>query len=364
MTSRGSAAAVVSAAEGELLAVARALVTTGGYPSVEATLTSAVSLTKIGPSAMSVLESTLARGVVKILARLGGARPRVPPGSGGRPARVFEVRSPPALAFSGYTFELLRWLTVTPLASSNAAAFEAAPRTLGDELAAYLALRLVEGRRLERPMARSPGLRTPLTWLAYARPFSRGATGAGEVAPAAAPAGDDDDRWTVLECLSSDLARRWLLSASWDEHDVVDAGEAVRIGTAERAVVDRFLDRIDAADRWDVATFLVDAAWRALVLHGRVEPAELARRVSPPLRAEDATLRVRSEAKRQAGALFHALARIAKKRDELALVRFIDDGYEAAQAILSEWEALPREAFTRAEQVVRSLAALDATASG
>ena len=40
-------------------------------------------------------------------------------------------------------------------------------------LCAYLALRLVEGRRVERAVASSPGLRTNLSWLGFARPLAR-----------------------------------------------------------------------------------------------------------------------------------------------------------------------------------------------
>ncbi|MDF2692536.1 MAG: hypothetical protein K0S65_919, partial [Labilithrix sp.] len=152
----------VSLRDAELLAVARALVTPDAYSSVSATLAGSLDLETLGPSAMRVLEDTLSKGVVKALARFGGARPRPRPDTGSaKPARVFEVRSAPKIAFGAYTFELVRWLTNTPLGVRDTGLrFDAKPETLGDEICAYLTLALVEGQRLERAVASSPGLCT------------------------------------------------------------------------------------------------------------------------------------------------------------------------------------------------------------
>lgn len=341
--------------EAELLAVARALVTPDSYASIEATLGTQLAVTKLGPSAMRVLEDTLSKGVVKTLARLGGARPRLRPGGGGKPARVFDVRSTPKLAFSRYTFDLLRWLTNTPFYARDCEKLTVEPRTLGDEIMAYLTLRLVEGRRLERVVAASPGLRAGLSWLGFARPMARYGADVKEP-PSLDDFFADDDRRLVVESLAGDLTRRWLLTLSWDDLDVIDPELGVKIGTFERAILTSFIDNVERANRWDLATFLVDAGVRALPRG--VSPKDIASRVAPRVRAEG-TLRVRSESRRRAGALFQALGRIAKKRDELALVRFIDDDYESAQLILSVWEPLPREAFTRAEGVLSALDALE-----
>lgn len=349
----------VAANEAEMLAVARALVTPA-YASIEATLGSQLPLTTMGPSAMGVLQSTLAKGIVKMLARFGGARPRIRPSSGvAKPTRVFEVRGTPQIAFSPYTFELLRWLTVTPLHAKDCARFEATPRTLGDELCAYLTLRLVEGRRLERVVASSPGLRTALTWLGFVRPLARYG-GEGADAPSLETLLTTEDGRIILECLAGDLARRWTMSIRWDEDDVLDPEQAVRIGTFERGVLQEFLDEVEKAGRWDLATFLIEAAARALPRGA--SPREVAARAAPRVRTEG-TLRARTEARRRAGALFHALGRLGKKREELALVRFIDDDYETAQATLSSWEMLGRDGFTRAEGVVSALDSLEAPAA-
>ena len=344
----------VAQAEADLLAVARAIVTRDAYTSIEPILASAPisgrGVAQLSPAAMSVLERTLARGVVKMLAQLGGASARRRPGHPGR-VRVFDVRPPPAIAFGAWTFELLRWLTVAQLGAREVALpFTATPETLGDQIVAYLALRLVEGRRLERAVASSTGLVCPLTWLGFPRMLARHHA----IAPVLGDLLATDDARTVVECLELDVARRW--AEPWAEADVVSAEIGARSGGAERTVLDAYLQAIEGTDRWDLAHVVVAAGARALPPHG--VPRDLAVRAVPRMKNEG-TLRSRNEARRKSGALFVALARIGKKREELGLVRFIDDGYETAQAILAAWEVLPREAHFRAEGVLSVLASLE-----
>jgi hypothetical protein len=247
----------------------------------------------------------------------------------------------------------VRWLTVTPLADDGPS-FEQLPQTPGDEVCAYLALRLVEGSRLERRVASSPGLRTSLTWLGYVRSLARHGTDANERTREAILA--TEDRRTIVECLESDLARRWTLSARWDARDVVDAALATRVGASERAVLDAFLDEIDALSRWDLATFVIEAA--AVALPPGASARDVANCAAPRVRP-DGTLRARTEARRSAGALFHAAARLGRTYEKLALVSFIDDGYEAAQVTLSLWQQLGRDGFARAATVVSTLDAIE-----
>src|SRR6185369_13343397 len=123
---------------------------------------------------------------------------------------------------------------------------------------AYLTLRLVEGRRLERLIAAAPGIRCDLVWLGFARSLARHDQNASP--PSFKEFLQSEDRRVIVECLSSDLARRWALSALWDESDVLEAEHAVSIGTAERALLQGYLDALERADPLDLATFLVDAA--------------------------------------------------------------------------------------------------------
>jgi hypothetical protein len=340
--------------ETDLLTIARALVSAEPEAAVDASLAAEARVKLLRPRAMEVLEDTLAKGAVFALARLGGARAIIrPDGGSAKPARVYDVRPVPHLAFGRYTFELLRWLTRTPLGLSTVRPFVLMPETIGDELVGYLALRLVAGRRFEATVAAQPGLTGALAWLGFARPIARycmePATPAFDALLASA------EGRLVVECLAGDLAQRWAASIGWRGKDLLELEVAARIGMRERTTLDMFIDAAAKADRWDLATFLVEAA--RLALPPGVRPELIAQRASPPVRP-GGTLRARTEARQRAGALFHVLPRIARHYEDLSLVRFIDDGYDVAQATLSSWSPLGREGFARGAAVAGELASL------
>ena len=351
----------VGPVERSAISVARALFGQGTYLAIEPTLAAKMPLQKLGPSAMAVLKDTLGKGTVKILARLGGARPRLRAGApaGSKPVRVFDLRPVPTIAFGPFTFELVRWLTSVPLDDASSPALEAVPETLGDELLAYLAIRLVEGQRMERRVASQQGMRSsPLVWLGHARVLSRHET-AGDLEPKA-PAFDTllarEEGRLFVECLAADLARRWHDTAHWSDH-VLEPQHALRIVNAERRTLDAFMDAVERVGRWDLATFLVDAGIR-LVGRG-LKIYDIAGRAAPPIRAEG-SLRTRTETRRRAGAIYQALVRMGARREHLSLVRFFEDGYDDAQSLLMAWDGLGRDGFLRAAEVIRALDSLDA----
>ncbi|MBX3231002.1 MAG: hypothetical protein KIT84_36695 [Labilithrix sp.] len=335
----------------DLIAIARAIMSPQAEAAIDASLASATPVKLLPPRTMRLLEDTLAKGAVRMLARLGGARAVVRADTGSiKPARVYDVRPVPVLAFGKYTFELLRWMTRTALGVMGAAPFTLAPATAGDELVAYLAHRLVAGRRFERNLALS--VTSPLATLGFARAIAR-----ANVTPPV-PAFDAllarDEGRVVVECLAGDLAQRWATSASWGTEEL-DAEVALRIASHERATLDAFADALAKIERWDLATFLVDAARTALPPGERAE--RVAARAAPPVRA-GGTLRVRTEARQRSGALFHAAARLSRTYESSARVGFIDEGYDVAQALLTSWSHLGREGFGRAAAVVTELGSL------
>lgn len=343
--------------ERDVIAVARALFGQGTYLAIEPTLAGKTRVEKLGPTAMALLQSTLAKGTVKVLARLGGAQPRLRPGTAGaaKPMRTFDVRPTPVMTFGPYSFELLRWLASVALDDASAPDLEAVPRTIGDELLAYLTLRLVEGQRLERRIATQVGMRaSPLVWLGHARALARHEA---EGAPSFDALLASEEGRLVVECLAGDLTRRWKDTAHWSGDNVLDASHALRIATAERATLESFLDAIETINRWDLGTFVVDTGARLLARGIRID--DVAARAAPPIRAEG-PLRARSEARRRSGAVFHSLVRIGARREYLSLVRFFEDGYDDAQSLLMAWEVLGRDGFTRAGDVICALDALDA----
>lgn len=341
--------------QADLLTIARALVSAEPEAAVDASLAIDAKVKLLSPRAMAVLEDTLAKGTVHMLARLGGARAVVRPDGGNpKPTRAYDVRPVPKLAFSKYTFELLRWLTRTPLGQISVTPFDAKPRTVGDELIAYLAMRLVAGRRFEPSLAAQPGIACSLVWLGFARSLARAGS---ESTPSfdtllATPEGK-----IVVECLADDLARRWASTAAWGAKDLLELDVAARVGVRERATLDAFLDTAARLQRWDLATFIIEAAHQALP--AGVRPDLIAQRAAPPVKS-GGTLRARTEARQRAGALFHVLARLGHRYEELALVRFIDDGYDVAQATLSSWSPFGRAGFSRGAAVVGELSSLDA----
>jgi len=348
--------------ERDAIAVARALFGQGTYLAIEPTLAAKIPLEKLGPSAMAVLQNTLAKGAVKILARLGGATPRLRPGmpAGGKPVRAFEVRPTPVIAFGSYSFELMRWLTRVPLDDGSAPELAGVPKTIGDQLLVYLTLRLVEGQRLERRIATQVGMRaSPLAWLGHARVLARHEkAGSPESPPPAFGAllASTEGR-LIVECLAGDLARRWIDKSQWSAEEVLDPPHALRLANAERRTLEAFMDAVERADRWDLGTFLVDAGGRLLGRGHKID--DVAARAAPPVRAEG-PLRTRTEARRRSGAVYQALVRIGARREHLALVRFFEDGYDDAQSLLMAWEGLGRDGFLRAAEVIRALDALEA----
>jgi len=206
---------VVGPIECDLLTIARALVSDGAYTTVQPMLASSINLSTLGPRAMGVLKDTIAKGTVKMLARLGGAR-----------MRTWSVRHSPNLKFSPYTFELIRWLAVTPLGDRKAEGFEANPKTVGDQLMAYFTMRLVEGRRFEQVIASQPGIRAAaLAWLGYASTLARFAPAGFDPPPFNALVIDQKNERgsVVVECLIDDLRRRWVIASSSREDEAFDA---------------------------------------------------------------------------------------------------------------------------------------------
>jgi len=338
----------------DLLAIARAIMSPQPDASVDASLASEGTLKIISPTAMAVLKDTLAKGAVRMLARLGGARAIVRGGTtGGKPSRAYDVREPPVLAFGPYTFELLRWLTNTPLGVSSAKPFNAQPATEGDEIVAYLTHRLVAGRRFERTVAL--WVTSPLAMLGFARSIARVTAPAPLAVSSFLPLLATAEGRLIVECLAGDLAERWNASTAWRTGDLLEFDLAVRILTHERATLDAFLDAVVDAKRWDLATFVVDAAFAALPAGQR--PDTVVARVMPAVRP-GGTLRARTEARQRAGALLHVLPRLARTFESSALVRFIDDDYDGAQSLLSSWSAFGREGFARAAAVTTELGSL------
>ena len=103
----------VTLQEAELLRVARAVVGLSSFGEVERLLGAQRAVpNEIGPTAMTLLEETLARGVGLAVMRGGGWRQE-------RKQRVWERAALPPMQFQANSFQLLQWMLKTPLAEAG-----------------------------------------------------------------------------------------------------------------------------------------------------------------------------------------------------------------------------------------------------
>ena len=336
---------VVAASEHALIMMARALVQPSAHD-VQLYLLSHRELpAKIGPTCAALLADAFSH-LWPALWRRDGARVRatLSPSGAVRRGRPWQRHpEPPALELTAATLALLRWLVAMPLGVEGALPELArAPLAIGDQLAIYLALDLAAAEPVpQRAIARQPLVRAaPLAWLGFAHlmageppPMDSLVTGAGAV---------------VVEALQADLAARWA-AVERDKPARTDPDALIAIGTAQAAALERFTAACDAAQRRDLAGFVIDAA-----------APLIARGLSPAPRELDprAPLSSRSAARVAAGALLGGVRRWAAWDDAHRTIRFIDDGYDAAQLLLARFEAIGRAGAERAAQWTSELAGL------
>ncbi|TQF14519.1 hypothetical protein FJV41_18220 [Myxococcus llanfairpwllgwyngyllgogerychwyrndrobwllllantysiliogogogochensis] len=334
----------VSPSEHSLLTLARAIMGLGQYAPVEDLLRARhTTPARLSPGALRSLRDTLAKGTVLALARCGGARQRRHLSSESSPSRLWERHGPPALRFSVLCFHTLRWLVEQPLAIFGHRPLDVdAPPTLADELFLYLCCRLVAGTPCALSIALQPQFqRSILCRLGFPDLFgaSLGRVDAEGFAPLLAEGG-----W-LLEALQDELALRWRRLEE-SKARLIEPKQLVDLGTAQEQVLDGFLDAVDRAGRRDLAGFVLEAL-RPLV----DQPASRwVSNLSPR-----ASLSVKAQARRAAGASLRALGRMARWDAEHRAVRFFDDGYEGAQLLLSAWASFGEPGFRLASDREREL---------
>jgi len=344
----------VSPSEHELLTLARAIIGLGQYAPVEDLLRDrhVTVPERLSPGALHALRDTLSKGAVLALARCGGWRKRRHVDGGQeRSGRLWERHPPRALHFSPLCFHALRWLLEQPLVKHGCKSLEVeGTPTLADELFLYLCCRLVAGTSCAKSVGTQALFRRSLLcWLGY--PELLGTTPprltAGDFAPLLADGG-----W-LLEALQPDLAHRWR-RVEESKRLLFEPAELVSLGATQETVLPAFLDAVDAAGRRDLAGFLLEA--------GRPLLEQPASRWVAALSLTTA-LGLRATAARASGAFLRVLGRLARWDAEHRAVRFFDDGYEAAQLLLSEWSPFGEAGFRRAADLERELSSPLTTAS-
>lgn len=329
----------VAASEAELLTLTRGLV--GGHRGrfIPLLRRRRGPITAIGPTAMGLLQQTLARGVTSYLLRAGGWQRRASlRGDSGEPVRgrLWQRHDPlPPLRFTPASFELLTWLHSEDVAGPKRALEAPDAMTVADELLHYLAL-----SHVVRAVGQTeqPGFqRSALCQLGFADQLG----GAPELAfdhlcvgPGAA----------ILEAMQPELARRWVAMEA-HKGQIVSLEAMLRACAAQDLALRGLFTAIDrsgsgsaVAPRRDLAGFFGEAAVAILARgpEGRCPDHRWWTR-SLDLRAP---LSTRQRAFSAAAVFLRAVGRLGDWLAEAGIVAHFDEDYEAAQLLLAQWRPL------------------------
>jgi hypothetical protein len=301
-------------------------------------------------AAVELVQDSLAKGCVALLARGGGwRRERHLRGEQVVEGRLWE-RTPPkelGLTFSRHSLRFLKWITAARPTDDK-------PRwqpvenelTIGDWLLLYFAYQALRNTdagwslRLRLPFARHALLR-----LAYPHDFAD----VSNRQPV------DFVPWTtglgacILEVLQTDLAVSWL-QVERGKAQISDWQTMQALGRCQEEVLTAFLQEVEAAQRRDLARFLLQVA--AGLLH------DGASRASWIGESSHAGPRVtdRMETYRAAGAFLRQLDRLREWEEEARGVGYLDEGYVASQLWKADWErGRGAELHARARAVLREM---------
>ena len=304
--------------EGQLVSLARGLFSGGGSELQLLMVEGWPVPAKLSPRGLRVLEDTLGKGAVLWLTRQGAWRDR-----------LWEKRPPPPIGFDSTTVQVLQWMLEQPLGheGANPLRLVKAP-SIGCELVLLAALASSIETAAERQLASQPAVRaSPLCRLAFPIPLAL--AGGSELT---VPLELDAAQQFALEALQPALAKWWRAGERLKARLLLPA-DVLRSGLAQARVLDALLLWAEANDQRERCTFLLEAL--APMLHERTTVADF---VAPF--DDRVPLRDRQAARRAAGAALQGVARLKAWDEAARTVRFIDDGYEAAQARVKAYEAV------------------------
>lgn len=331
---------VMTRAETNVLTLARVAV--GAIPAHDAMrlLVSTVAVPgKLGPTARAALSDTLSRGTVLSLVRQGGWQEV-------EQKRLWERISAPPLRFTSNVVRLLNWMLQSPLSELEQAPLQLqGPLTVAEDALVALMIDRLRGTGCDVALVRQPALRAlPLTVLSHAGLFAR------EASLDQVPAFDVAALSPWVEGLRSLMARSWL-SIERSRRDLTEPSVLSRLGRAQESVLGSWLDALQAAQRRELATFIIDAAVPWVTPERKVD--DFVHSMTP-----DAPLRERTEARRRSAVLVRTLGVLRQWDQEHRAVRFIDDGYDVAQRLVADWERLGERGFSKAADLVAELDAI------
>jgi hypothetical protein len=298
-----------------------------------------------------ILEDTLAKGCIRLLARGGGWRRE-------RHLRINQIvdgrlweRTPPGelgLHFSRHTLELLMWFTAENASDPNCRRSKPPSDSLtaADALVCYHVYTVLRQTPVACDLTKQLGFGTQaLCWLAFPEDFTRRA--AAEKPDLTAWAADD--RAWILEALQGQLTRRWV-DVERGKSQVQDWMAMQALGSAQERILDAFFQAAERAGRYDLARFLLAAI--ASLLPESASVADW----TGGMKDTGKRFADREVTLQKALAVVRQLERLRQWQQAARNVGYFEETYAAAQMWKSEWERWDGEELVkRAEAVMRPL---------
>lgn len=308
-------------------------------------------------TAVELVQDSLSKGCVLYLVRCGGWRDdRYLRESQPLPGRSWD-RSPledRALPFSQHVVEFLLWATAERVHDTQAP-WDAPPAALtpADELFFWLAFDACRADPdLAQALRRKNAFRSnPLCWLAFPGDITDGP----EPQPPSFEPCFTGLRAVILECLQTELTRRWIRSER-AKGQIGDWAIMRDQGRAEFAALQSFLEAAARANRLDLARFVLNV--NAALFRTELLPIFWTGGLqgSGPSRLAD-----RLDAQRAALAVPRQMDTLAQWQERARSVGYFDDGYAASQLWKQDWEAADGDRVAaRARAAVESLEPLRA----
>lgn len=327
----------VAQSEAELLNLTRALLTPSKryIPALRLRGDRGAPIERIGPTAMGLLQQTLARGVCYELLRRGGWQQRRTLVEGApRSGRLWErhLELPP-LRFGRASFELLVWLREQDVGHPRRKLPYRKDRSWGDELLHYLAAEqivLAEGNLQQPAFTRSPlcqlGFVHALVSNEPLEPLDYGELVAGEGA-------------LLLEALQPDLRAKWM-AMERRKGSIVNLSSMRALGRGQDQVLSSLFGAIERGDppRRELADFIAELALE-LLARGSERRCPDARWWIHSLDLR-AALSERQAAFTAAAAWLRGVEQLGRWYEQAGLVAHFDEDYEAAQLLLAQWAPL------------------------
>jgi hypothetical protein len=286
----------------------------------------------LSKAAVELVQDALGKGTVELLARAGGWRPESFLRTGkAKEGRLWQ-RTPPrelGLPFSRHALDFLIWITaVKPSDQRTNWVPPENELTMGDLLLLYYAYAGLRDTDVGPALrARATFTRHGLCRLAYPDDFAQNTDNPD---PDFAP-------WTtglgacILEALQRPLTDRWL-EIERGKCQILEWQQLRALGRAQEQVLTRFLDAVEAAERPDLARFLMRAAGE--ILTEDVTP----RFWVGGLQTTGPRMADRQETNQAALALVRQFERFRRWERQARSVGFFDEGYGRCKLFLADWE--------------------------